>query len=329
MLDNPEIRQRVLDQLVNERLMYIAAVKSGMSVPNSELQAVIADIPAFKDDSGKFSTRRYSEMLNAQGMNEGMFEAALRKDMMVGRNRDALANTAFLPNAVTRSTVSPAPAAARSQSAPRRSVSLHRPGQDQRSRCQELLRQPQDRVRTAGEGEAAICDSDDGRVAERHSDHAERAGGRFQPAQGAAATGRGAACPPHPDCGWRQRHAGAEGRGEGKSRCAGSAGEESTRGVCRAGQAKLRRPRFRPRRRGSGFLHARQNGQAVRRSSVRHEDGRDRGSGGDFVRLSHHQARRREGGRGTDVRGSQAEARRGASQDQGQRARSRSTPRSS
>ena len=100
MLDNPEIRRRVLEQLVDERLMYMAALKSGMSVPNAELQAVIADIPAFKDESGKFSARLYSDMLNARGMDEGKFESILRKDLMVGRNRDAVASTAFLPNSV-------------------------------------------------------------------------------------------------------------------------------------------------------------------------------------------------------------------------------------
>jgi peptidyl-prolyl cis-trans isomerase D len=100
MLDNPQIRRAVLNQLIDERVIYSAAVKSGITVPNAELQSVIGDIPAFKDGNGKFSQRRYRELLGAQGMSEGRFEADLRKDLIVGRSRDAFSGTAFLPNTV-------------------------------------------------------------------------------------------------------------------------------------------------------------------------------------------------------------------------------------
>ncbi|MEO8631476.1 MAG: SurA N-terminal domain-containing protein, partial [Betaproteobacteria bacterium] len=99
-LDSPEVRRAVLDQLINERLMYTAALKSGMSVSSAELKKVIGDIPAFKDGNGAFSSRRYSELLRSQGMSEPTFEALMRKDMILGRNRDAVAATAFLPNTV-------------------------------------------------------------------------------------------------------------------------------------------------------------------------------------------------------------------------------------
>jgi len=100
MLDSPEIRRAVLNQLIDERVLYRAAIASGMTVPNSELQALIGQVPAFKDDSGKFSPQRYRTLLKAQGMNEGMFEADLRKNLMIGRTRDALGATAFVPQAV-------------------------------------------------------------------------------------------------------------------------------------------------------------------------------------------------------------------------------------
>jgi peptidyl-prolyl cis-trans isomerase D len=100
MVDNPQIRRAVLNQLIEDRVLYAAAVKSGISVPNAELQSVIGDIPAFKDGNGKFSPQRYRELLNAQGLSEGRFEADLRKDLIVGRSRDAFAGTAFLPNTV-------------------------------------------------------------------------------------------------------------------------------------------------------------------------------------------------------------------------------------
>jgi peptidyl-prolyl cis-trans isomerase D len=100
VLDSPEMRRVVLDQLIDERVSYAAALKSGMTVSVSELRSVIGDDPAFKDSAGKFSSERYRELLKAQGMNEGMFEASVRKNMIIGRNRELFAGTAFLPNAV-------------------------------------------------------------------------------------------------------------------------------------------------------------------------------------------------------------------------------------
>jgi peptidyl-prolyl cis-trans isomerase D len=100
MLDSPEVRRAVLDQLIDERMLYTAALKSGMTVPAAELQSVIGDIPQFKDGNGKFSPQRYRELLGGQGMSEGMFEASLRKDLIVGRNRDAFSATAFMPASV-------------------------------------------------------------------------------------------------------------------------------------------------------------------------------------------------------------------------------------
>jgi peptidyl-prolyl cis-trans isomerase D len=99
-LDSPDVRRAVLDQLIDERISYTAALKSGMNVPVAELRSLIGDIPAFKDEKGQFSPQRYRELLNAQGMTEGSFEATMRKDMIISRNRELFAGTAFLPNAV-------------------------------------------------------------------------------------------------------------------------------------------------------------------------------------------------------------------------------------
>jgi peptidyl-prolyl cis-trans isomerase D len=100
MLDSPEVRRAVIGQLVDERVLYSAALKSGMTVPPAELQSVIGDIPAFRDGNGKFSPSRYKELLRAQGMSEAGFESTLRRDLIVGRNREAFAATAFVPNTV-------------------------------------------------------------------------------------------------------------------------------------------------------------------------------------------------------------------------------------
>ena len=102
MLDSPEVRRAVLDHLVDERVLYAAALKAGITVTDSELQAVIAEIPAFREGggSGKFSPALYQAALRAEGMSERQFEALLRKDMMVNQVRQSVATTAFVPASV-------------------------------------------------------------------------------------------------------------------------------------------------------------------------------------------------------------------------------------
>jgi peptidyl-prolyl cis-trans isomerase D len=102
MLDSPEMRQAVLDQLVDERVMYVAALKAGLTVTDAELQAVIAEIPGFREDggTGKFSPERYRFALRNQDMSERGFEAKLRKDLILNRARQNVVTTAFVPASV-------------------------------------------------------------------------------------------------------------------------------------------------------------------------------------------------------------------------------------
>jgi peptidyl-prolyl cis-trans isomerase D len=102
VLNSPEVRQAVLNQLVDDRLTYAAARKAGISVTTDELQKVIGSVPAFRENggSGAFSRKMYEAALRSQGMSEAGFESMLRKDLVLNRARGALAATAFTPNTV-------------------------------------------------------------------------------------------------------------------------------------------------------------------------------------------------------------------------------------
>ena len=150
MLDSPELREAVLGQLVDERVAYRAALKSGITVTDTELQAMIADIPAFRENggSGPFSRRLYEAALRSQGMDERMFEGLLRRDLVLGRARGTLAGTAFVPSAVvdrlyrlgqqerevSQAVFSPEQFAASAKVEPERGAGLLR-GQQGRSSC--------------------------------------------------------------------------------------------------------------------------------------------------------------------------------------------------
>jgi peptidyl-prolyl cis-trans isomerase D len=101
-LDSAEVRQAVLDQLVDQQVSYRAAIAAGIRVSDTELQQVIADLPAFRENegTGAFSRPLYEAALRSRGMSEASFEALLRRDLMVGRLRSNLAATAFVPGQV-------------------------------------------------------------------------------------------------------------------------------------------------------------------------------------------------------------------------------------
>src|SRR4029077_14801074 len=52
LVDSPQMRRAVLNDLIEDRVLYTAAVKSGIAVPTAELHSMIRDVPAFKDGNG-------------------------------------------------------------------------------------------------------------------------------------------------------------------------------------------------------------------------------------------------------------------------------------
>lgn len=80
MLDNPEIRQSIIDDLINQRVLLIEASKLRMFAGDDAVRASIAEIQAFQVD-GKFNSTRYEALLSAQGMSPAGFEAQLRRDL--------------------------------------------------------------------------------------------------------------------------------------------------------------------------------------------------------------------------------------------------------
>lgn len=99
LLDSPDIRAAVLNNLIRDRLLVSHASQSGMTVTDSELQAAISASPAFQQD-GKFSLAQYERFLRRQNLPAQNFEASVRQDLLQERLTNAYAATAFVPAAV-------------------------------------------------------------------------------------------------------------------------------------------------------------------------------------------------------------------------------------
>ena len=81
MLDSNELRFSVIDNLIQQRLMFERAARAGLVITDRQIQELVAGVDAFRVD-GKFSYERYQELLKAQGMTPLIFEQRVRQDLI-------------------------------------------------------------------------------------------------------------------------------------------------------------------------------------------------------------------------------------------------------
>lgn len=93
ILDNPELRRAVLDNLIHQRLLALHAGKSRLTVGDEQLVQFISSVPSLQED-GKFSAQRYKALVAAQGMSEQMFEARVRQDLAMQQALVAVSDAA-------------------------------------------------------------------------------------------------------------------------------------------------------------------------------------------------------------------------------------------
>ncbi|MBS1141488.1 MAG: peptidylprolyl isomerase [Proteobacteria bacterium] len=99
MLDNPEARKAVLDDLINQRLLLVEASKKHMFAGDNAVRQAIGAIDAFKVD-GKFSVERYEAALRGQGMSPAGFEAQLRQDLTLQQLAGAIGQSGVVSRTV-------------------------------------------------------------------------------------------------------------------------------------------------------------------------------------------------------------------------------------
>ncbi|MER2510892.1 MAG: SurA N-terminal domain-containing protein [Nitrosomonas ureae] len=100
ILDNFEVRNSVLERLIQQRLLYQEAVKNGFAVLDSQLIKTIQDIQAFQKNN-KFSKQQYEELLRNQGLTPAIFESRVRNELLLQQLLDGYSENAITPRTAT------------------------------------------------------------------------------------------------------------------------------------------------------------------------------------------------------------------------------------
>jgi len=100
MLNSPQLRESVLNELIERKITLSHAAKAGMTISDSELQKVIAGVEAFRDQSGKFSRERYRQLLQGQGLTPAAFENQVRTSIVLEQVRNVYSGSAFTPDSI-------------------------------------------------------------------------------------------------------------------------------------------------------------------------------------------------------------------------------------
>ena len=96
---DPSIRQAALENLVRQELLLLDAFDNGVTVTQEQLRKVIAAIPVFQS-SGKFNPERYREFLKNRYASPELFEAEVKRDMLLQAQLTGIADAEFVSGTV-------------------------------------------------------------------------------------------------------------------------------------------------------------------------------------------------------------------------------------
>lgn len=99
MLDSFEIKNSVLERLIQQRLLQREAMANGFAVLDSHLIKTLQEVPAFQKD-GKFSKKQYDDLLKAQGLTAAIFESRVRQELLLQQLLDGYSEYAFVPKLI-------------------------------------------------------------------------------------------------------------------------------------------------------------------------------------------------------------------------------------
>jgi len=99
LLESPEQRAAVLDNLVRQRVLLGHALRSGLTITPDQVRAMISQAQIFQE-AGQFSLPRYQQFLETRNQTATQFENSVRQDLLLRQLSSAYAETSFVPRTV-------------------------------------------------------------------------------------------------------------------------------------------------------------------------------------------------------------------------------------
>lgn len=100
-LSEDYLRKPVLDNLIQNQVLYQAAKKAGMTVGNDLIAEQISSAPVFKNEAGVFDNTRYRQALSMMGYTHATYTQQLAKDLVLNQLYTGLASSSFTtPNEI-------------------------------------------------------------------------------------------------------------------------------------------------------------------------------------------------------------------------------------
>lgn len=99
IFDKPEIKQSILESLVDQKLMAVKARSAGLILSDAQLAGVIEGFEAFQND-GKFDKQQYRAVLRSQNMTPAIFESRVRNELAVRQLTETYTQNGYASNTV-------------------------------------------------------------------------------------------------------------------------------------------------------------------------------------------------------------------------------------
>jgi peptidyl-prolyl cis-trans isomerase D len=101
LLDTPEVRKQLLDDLIAQRVLALYASRNRLVVTDEQLRDLLAAEPAFQEND-KFSRNRYQALMRSQNLTEAEFEQRLRNDLVMRQLGEGLIDSGIVSSTVAR-----------------------------------------------------------------------------------------------------------------------------------------------------------------------------------------------------------------------------------
>jgi len=104
MLDKPEMKRAIMDNLIAQRLLVGRAKDANLVVKDDQVARLIGGIEAFQLD-GRFDKNRYSEVLSRQKISPLMFERRLREELLGQQLQDVYSQNGYVSGSVVENII--------------------------------------------------------------------------------------------------------------------------------------------------------------------------------------------------------------------------------